>query len=203
MGQHEAQCDKWGKYFFVFLRTVINSYGLLGHCLCSTKEVKASLEDKTADVGRGPCGQCVSAAGIAQQLSSLHQAASQWSFPVLTPWSCVPDKMLSTILGCEWESIPPFCAAHHQHHGREEGRPNHAVWKDICTLDDTRFGELELVSSHRLLVSVFPLAPSCGCCLPPLCSLDQDETEWDFALFLLHLSSHASTLDVGLPISIT
>lgn len=36
-----------------------------------------------------------------------------------------------------------------------------------------------------------------------LCSLDQDETERDSALFLLHLPSHASTLNVGLPLSIT
>lgn len=85
---------------------------------------------------------------------------------------------------------------------REEGRLSSATWKDVCTLDDTGFGELESVSSHSLLVSALPLAASCGCSLPPLFLLDQDETEWDSALFLLHLPHHTPTLDVGLPISI-
>lgn len=122
---------------------------------------------------------------------------------VLTPQSCAPDGSLPFWDGylCSTPTSITHKAALRR--GREEGRPGRAAWKDICTLDDTRFGELELVSSHRLLVSVFPLAPSCGCCLPLLCSLDQDETEWDSAQFLLHLSSHATTLDVGLPISIT
>lgn len=126
-------------------------------------------------------------------------------YSVLTPRSCAPDRSLTFWYIRGYPCCTPTsttCKATLRC-GREEGRPSRAVWKDICTLDDTRFGELELVSSHRLLVSVFPLAPSCGCCLPPLCSLDQDETEWDSALFLFHLPSHASTLDVGLPISIT
>lgn len=83
------------------------------------------------------------------------------------------------------------------------GRLSSATWKDICTPADVGFGELEPVSSHSLLVSVLALAYSCGCCLHPLFLLDQDETGWDSALFLLHLPCHIPTLDVGLPISIT
>lgn len=125
-------------------------------------------------------------------------------YSVPTPWSCAPDGSLPFryLSGCPCCTPTSITCKAALRCGREEGRPISAMWKDICTLDDTRFGELELVSSYRLLISVFPLAPSCGCCLPPLFSLDQDETEWDSALFFLHLPSHASTLDVGLPITI-
>lgn len=64
------------------------------------------------------------------------------------------------------------------------------------------FRELKSISLHRLLVAVIPLAPLCAWCLF-LFSLDQDETEWDSALFLLHLPCHTPTLDVGLPINIS
>lgn len=84
---------------------------------------------------------------------------------------------------------------------KQERQLNSATWRDSCTLDDTGFGELESVSLRRLLVSALILAPSCGCCLPPLFSLDQDETEWDSALFLLHPPHHTHMLDVGLPLA--
>lgn len=85
---------------------------------------------------------------------------------------------------------------------KEERQLNSATWRDSCTLNDTGFGEPESVSSRRLLVSALILAPSCGCCLPPLFSLDQDETEWDSALFLLHSPHHTHMLDVGLPLAL-
>lgn len=104
-------------------------------------------------------------------------------YSVLTVWSYPPEEAIPFWDVCGYTCCPPTgiirraalrCC-------REEGRLSSASWKDVCTLDDTGFGELEWVSSHRLLVSVLPLAPSCGCCLPPLFSLDGDETEWDSA----------------------
>ncbi len=67
--------------------------------------------------------------------------------------------------------------------------------RDICTLDDTKFGELESVSLHRLSVSALLHVAA-------LFSLDQDEMKQDSALFLLHPPHHIPALYVGLPNSI-
>lgn len=127
-------------------------------------------------------------------------------YSVLTAWSYPPEESIhfwGMYVGIPAVHPPVITCRAALRCCREEGRLSSATWKDVCTLDDMGFGELESVSSHRLLVSVLPLAPSCGCCLPPLFLLDRDETERDSALFLLHLPRHTPSLDVGLPTSIT
>lgn len=173
--------------------------------LCRTKERQTTQEDKTVGGRRGPCCLCVSVVGITQQSSYLQQLVfggnilcpNLMEFTLLESapfWDVCGVYVLYTQLHHMWRSSEMWQRA---------GRLSSATWKDICTPADVGFGELEPVSSHSLLVSVLALAYSCGCCLHPLFLLDQDETGWDSALFLLHLPCHIPTLDVGLPISIT
>lgn len=152
----------------------------------------------------------------------LSVCLSCWCYPtvILTSSACFRWKCTLTqpygvyfpgvygLLGCMWVYVL-YTRWHHMASSQRSsemwqraGKLSSATWKDIFILDDVGFGKLEPVFSHGFLVSVLPLAPSCGCCLPPLFSLDQDETEWDSALSLLHPPCHIPTLDVGLPISI-
>lgn len=187
--------------FSVFGRTVNNSYRLLGQillfCVQYKREETHSRDQNSGQEERSmePACLCgwyyptVILPSTARFSAEMHSVPTVWSYGEICGYACSPPTSIlrRASLRC----------------GREEGWLRSALWKDVCTLDDMGFRELEPVSSRRLLVSVLPLAPSCGCCLPALFLLDRDETERDSALFLLHPPCHTPALDVGLPISIT
>lgn len=117
MGQHQEHRDKWGKLFFVFVRTLINSYGLLGQILPFLVQYKGNENNTRGQKCRWQerslwsecvcCWYCPTAA-----LPSAGSGAR----PVPAPWSCVPDRVLpfQDLSGCPCSS--PTLLHSHQHH---------------------------------------------------------------------------------------
>lgn len=148
--------------------------------------MKTTSENKTVSGGRGLCGQCVSVVGITQEPSYLQQLVSQWK--CILSW-LYGLRLLKSLSLCVCAIHPP--ASYIQQFWNVAEKK--AGWTVLCG----RMFALWMTQDLGSWIS------SCGCCLPPLLSLDQDETELNSALFLLHLPYHTPTLDVGLPISIT
>lgn len=81
------------KILFLSLRTVNNSYGLLGQILlfCVVQKRGKPLEDETVGGRRDPCGQRVSVVDITQWQFYLQELVSQWK---LTVWSYPPEQSI-------------------------------------------------------------------------------------------------------------